>query len=72
MQNYQYPNIKSQNDERYTNCRKTGYSILFIRNVLVVISLSFATSCSALWVFFTPFGRGKAYTNAFILFLLCS
>ena len=34
MQNYRYPNIKSQNDERYTNCRKTGYSILFIRNVL--------------------------------------
>ena len=34
MQNYRYPNIKSQNDEKYTNCRKTGYSILFIRNVL--------------------------------------
>ena len=34
MQNYRYPNIKSQNDERYTNCRKTGYSILFIRTVL--------------------------------------
>ena len=30
-------------------------------NGLVNIALSFATSCSALWIFFTPFGRRKSY-----------
>ena len=30
-------------------------------NGLVNIALSLATSCSALWVFFTPFGRRKPY-----------
>ena len=56
MQNNRYPNIKSQNDKRSTNCRKTDYFILFTRNVLVDISLSFATSCSALSFLFLPSG----------------
>ena len=30
------------------------------------ITLSFATSCSTLWIFFTSFGRRKSYANAFL------
>ena len=39
-----------------------GYKVSVVeRTGLVDLTLSSATSCSALWIFFTPFGRRKSY-----------
>ena len=35
--------------------------VVLVGNGLVDITLSSITSCSALWIFFTPFGRRKSY-----------
>ena len=41
-----------------------GYKVSVVeRTGKADITLSFATSCSALWIFFTPFGRRKSYVK---------
>jgi len=43
-----------------------GYKVSVVeRTGKADITLSFSTSCSALWIFFTPFGRRKSYVKDF-------